>query len=151
MESLPISQTKSFWKLICACKIHFAWVAMFSTVAKLKNNYCNCFKFHSPRCLGQETAKGPFSLRVKLPPVHLSTTHSRGFTLSPKLLNAKHGSCELPISLVFGLTRPEIKPEHIAFVARRFIHSTTSLSFSNSIWTRSEITLTVLCLLSSVI
>ena len=94
MESLPISQIKSFSKIICVCKIDFGWVAMFSTVAKLKNNYCNCIKFHSPRCLGQETAKGSFSLRVKLPPAHLSTTHSRGFTLSPKLLNAKQGSCE---------------------------------------------------------
>ena len=62
MESLPISQTKSFWKIICVCKIDFGGVAMFSTVAELKINYCNCIKFNSPRCLGQETAKGPFSL-----------------------------------------------------------------------------------------
>ena len=38
--------------------------------------------FYSPSCLGQETAKGPFGLRVKLPPAHLSTTHEGGFTLS---------------------------------------------------------------------
>ena len=38
--------------------------------------------FYSPSCLGQETAKGPFDLRVKLPPAHLSTTHGGGFTLS---------------------------------------------------------------------
>ena len=38
--------------------------------------------FYSPSCLGQETAKGPFGLRVKLPPAHLSTTHDGGFTLS---------------------------------------------------------------------
>ena len=31
--------------------------------------------FYSPSCLGQETAKGPFGLRVKLRPAHLSTTH----------------------------------------------------------------------------
>ena len=37
--------------------------------------------FHSPSCLGQETAKGPFGLRVKLPPAHLFTTHGGGFTL----------------------------------------------------------------------
>ena len=37
--------------------------------------------FYSPSCLGQETAKGPFGLRVKLPPAHLSTTHGGGFTL----------------------------------------------------------------------
>ena len=28
---------------------------------------------YSPSCLGQETAKGPFGFRVKLPPAHLST------------------------------------------------------------------------------
>ena len=38
--------------------------------------------FYSPSCLGKETAKGPFGLRVKLPPAHLSTTHDGGFTLS---------------------------------------------------------------------
>ena len=38
--------------------------------------------FYSPSCLGQETAKGPFGLRVKLPPAHLSTTHGGGFILS---------------------------------------------------------------------
>ena len=38
--------------------------------------------FYSPSCLGQETAKGPFGLRVKLPPTHLSTTHDGCFTLS---------------------------------------------------------------------
>ena len=38
--------------------------------------------FYSPSCLGQETAKGPFGFRVKLPPAHLSTTHGRGFALS---------------------------------------------------------------------
>ena len=38
--------------------------------------------FYSPSCLGQETAKGPFGLRVKLPPAHLSTTNGGGFTQS---------------------------------------------------------------------
>ena len=50
--------------------------------------------FYSPSCLGQETAKGPFGLRVKLPPVHLSTTQGGGFTLSLLMLNVKQGSCE---------------------------------------------------------
>ena len=50
--------------------------------------------FYSPICLGQETAKGPFGLRVKLPPAHLSTTHGGGFILSLQLLNVKQGSCE---------------------------------------------------------
>ena len=38
--------------------------------------------FYSPSCLGQETAKGPYGLRVKLPPAHLLTTHGGGFTMS---------------------------------------------------------------------
>ena len=38
--------------------------------------------FYSPSWLGQETAKGPFGLRVKLQPAHLSTTHGGGFTLT---------------------------------------------------------------------
>ena len=38
--------------------------------------------FYSPSCLGQETAKGPFGLQVKLPPAHLSTTHSGDFPIA---------------------------------------------------------------------
>ena len=50
--------------------------------------------FYSPSCLGQETAKGPFGLRVKLPHAHLSTTHGGGFILSLLMLNVKQESCE---------------------------------------------------------
>ena len=50
--------------------------------------------FYLPSCVGQETAKGPFGLRVKLPPAHLSITHGEGFTLSLLMLNVKRGSCE---------------------------------------------------------
>ena len=50
--------------------------------------------FYSTSCLGQETVKGPFGLRVKLPPAHLSTTHGGGFTLSLLVLNVKQESCE---------------------------------------------------------
>ena len=38
--------------------------------------------FYSPSALGQETAKGPFGLWVKLPQADLSTTYGGGFTLS---------------------------------------------------------------------
>ena len=45
--------------------------------------YCCCYcyyiviavTFYSPNCLCEETAKGPFGVRVKLLPAHLSTTH----------------------------------------------------------------------------
>ena len=33
--------------------------------------YCTVFTFFSPSCLGQETAKGPFGLRVQPPPADL--------------------------------------------------------------------------------
>ena len=32
--------------------------------------YNTVITFYSPSCLGQETAKGPFGLRVKLPPAY---------------------------------------------------------------------------------
>ena len=48
--------------------------------------------FYPPSCFGQETAKKPFGLRVKLPRlVHKSTTHWGVFTMSLFLLNAKQG------------------------------------------------------------
>ena len=72
--------------------------------------------FYSPSCLGQETAKGPFGLRVKLPTAHLSTTHGGGFTLSLLVLNVKQESWEYQF-LVFGLTQPGIEPESTARVA----------------------------------
>ena len=50
--------------------------------------------FYLPSYLGQERAKGPFGLRVKLPLAHLFTTHGGGFTLSFLSLNVKQGSCE---------------------------------------------------------
>ena len=37
--------------------------------------------FYSPSCLGQETAKGPFGFRVKLPPAHLYHTRRRLHTV----------------------------------------------------------------------
>ena len=60
--------------------------------------------FYSSSCLGQETAKGPFRLRVKLPPAHLSTTHGGGFILSLLMLNVKWESCEYQflLSLVWA-------------------------------------------------
>ena len=60
----------------------------FSKGIRQRLENCNCnyivivITFYSPSCLGQETAKGPFGLRVKLSPAHLSTTHSGGFKLS---------------------------------------------------------------------
>ena len=134
MESLPISQTKSFWKIICVCKIDFAWVAMFSTVAKLKINYCNCIKFHSPRCLGQETAKGPFSLQEFKSSCHLSTCLPHTAEASHCPLNCWTPSREAVStnfsSLWFDPTGNQTWAYR--FGSRRFIHSTTSLSFSNS-------------------
>ena len=52
------------------------------TIAIRIHSFLIVITFYSPSCLGQETAMGPFGLRVKLPPVHLTTTHGGGFTLS---------------------------------------------------------------------
>ena len=59
-----------------------------------QNNIVIVITFYSPSSLGQETAKGPFGLPVKLPPAHLSTAHGGGFTLSLLMLNVKQESCE---------------------------------------------------------
>ena len=48
--------------------------------------------FYSPSCLDQETAKGPFGLRVMLSPAHLSITNGGGFTLALLMLNVKQKS-----------------------------------------------------------
>ena len=58
------------------------------------------FYLYSPNCLGQETAKGPFCLRVKLPPVYRG-----GFTLSLFIAECQVRNSQF---LVFGLTLPEI-------------------------------------------
>ena len=41
---------------------------------------CNCNHIIFTKLPWPETAKGPFGLRVKLPPAYLSTTHGGGFT-----------------------------------------------------------------------
>ena len=47
--------------------------------------------------------EGIFGLRVELPPAHLSTTHSGGFTLS--LFIAKHQGEKLSYSFIFYCLR----------------------------------------------
>ena len=46
-----------------------------------------------PSRLGQETAKEPFSLRVKLPLAYLPTTLGEGFAMSSLMLNNKQKHC----------------------------------------------------------
>ena len=59
--------------------------------------------FYSPSCLGQETAKRPYGLRVKLPPVY--HTRRRLHIVRWILLNVKQGSCEYEFfSVWFDLT-----------------------------------------------
>ena len=74
--------------------------------------------FYSQTCLGQETAKGPFDLRVKLPPARLSTTHDGGFTY---IAQRKAEKLWIPIFKVFGLTRPGIEHEFTVSVDALFI------------------------------
>ena len=79
----------------------------------------------SSSCLGQETAKEPFSLQVKLPPAHLFTTHGGGFTLS-FFNELQAGKMWIPIfySLWFDLTGNRTWVYH--FCNRHFIRLTTS-------------------------
>ena len=77
--------------------------------------------FYSPSCLSQETAKGPFGLRVKLPPVLLSTTHDGGFTMFLQWLSVMQESCEYQFySLWFDPTENRTR-----FNSSCAIHSTT--------------------------
>ena len=64
--------------------------------------------FYSPSCLGQETAKGLFGLRVELPPVDLAL---RKLHAVPLIAERKAAKLWIPIFIVSGLTRPRIKPE----------------------------------------
>ena len=43
--------------------------ADYQVLTSTGSNNCN-YIIHSPNCLGQETAKRPFDVQVKLPPVH---------------------------------------------------------------------------------
>ena len=65
---------------LVSCEISL--LVHFETTRRPQNMLVIVITFYSPSCFGQETAKGPFGLRVKLPPAHLSTTHGGGFTLS---------------------------------------------------------------------
>ena len=62
----------------CKCYVGRAWKVKLECFVGL----VIAITFYSPSCLGQETTKGPFGLRVKLPPAHVSTTHGGGFILS---------------------------------------------------------------------
>ena len=72
--------------------------------------------FYLSNCLRQETAKGPFSLRFKLPPAHLSTTHGGGFTLTLSMHESQARKLQIPTFVVFGVTRLEIQPWSIVSV-----------------------------------
>ena len=71
-----------------------------------------------PLCrLSQETAKGPVGLRVKLPPVYLSTAPGGGFELSLCIAERLARKLYLTIFMFFGLTRPKIEPKSTVSVA----------------------------------
>ena len=72
--------------------------------------------FYVPSCLGQETAKRPFSLRVKLPPVYHTwwRLHSVPFITERQ---AESYDCEYEFLKIFGLTRPGIEPGSTVSVA----------------------------------
>ena len=75
------------------------------------------FTFLFTKLLGQESGKGPRGLCVKLPPATLSTAHGGGFTLSLFIAERQAGKLQILIFIIFGLTRPQIKPESVVSVA----------------------------------
>ena len=85
--------------------------------------------FYSPSCPGQETADGPFGLRVKLPPAQLFTTHGRDFILSLLMLNVKLGSCKYQFFYSFWFSLTWNRTQVYRFSSKRSIHSTTKRSF----------------------
>ena len=87
---------------------------------------CRVTLAYSSNCLDQESEKGPFGLRVKLPFAHLSTTNIGGMTLFLLILNAKQRSCEYQFyGLWFNLCG--IQTQVYRFRSRHPIHSTTDL------------------------
>ena len=77
----------------------------------------NISTFYSSSCLRQKTVKKPFSLQVKLPPAHLSTTRGEGFIHTVFLFAERQAEkLWIPIFILIGLTRPGIKPQSIVSV-----------------------------------
>ena len=88
---------------------------------------------YSPSSLDHETAKGPFGLRIKLPPTHMSTIRGRGVTLCLFIAERQAGKLRIPIFIVLGLTCPEIEPESTVLAADA--PSTRSLiGFNYLVW-----------------
>ena len=83
-------------------------VTIYSSHTRLDNlNYSHSIY---TKLLDQKTAKQTFGLRVKLPPVHLSTTYGGDFTLSFLCLPWNRKTVNI-ISKAYGLTKRRIKPE----------------------------------------
>ena len=73
-----------------------------------------CILFYSPICLGQETAKGPFGLRAKVPPVYHTR---RSLHTNPLIAECQAGKLRISIFMVFGLTRLGIESKSTVSVA----------------------------------
>ena len=59
----------------------FAFYAVLTTRWRIVQCFVIVITFYSPSCIGQETAKVPFGLRVKLPPVYHINKLSQIFSL----------------------------------------------------------------------
>ena len=93
-----------------------------------------------PSWLGQETAKKPFGLQVKLPPTHLPTTHGEGFAMSSLMLNNKQKTVT-PTFIAFGLfNRPGTELESTVSAAGallNFLSSSNAIIFYRALPTQS--------------
>ena len=82
--------------------------------------------FYSPTCLGPETAKGPFGLRVKLPPVYHTRWRLHTVPLIAERQAGKLVSTNF-YSLWFDPTGNRTRVYR--FSSRRSIHSTTDIIY----------------------
>ena len=82
---------------------------------------------------GQETAKGPFGLQVKLPPAHAPVYHTRRrLHTVPLIAERQAGKLWIPIFAVFGMTRPGIEPKSTASVADAMYSDNRLFSWQNN-------------------
>ena len=73
------------------------------------------FTVDLPSCLGEETAKGTFGLRVKLSLIFLTQWMLPVVLYKKNLKKRQARKLQIPIFIVLGLTQPGIEPETNSF------------------------------------
>ena len=116
VRALPLTSKSFAWRLANLMKVQLSKAYVPSKMSPVI-----VITFFSPSCLGQETAKGPIGLRVKLQSVY----HTRwSLCAVPLIAERQAGRLRILIFKVFGLTEPEIEPRVYRFSSRHCIHLT---------------------------